>query len=81
MSSSLPIGGHSALNLTKFYLDTQTVKTVQKLTPKQEGTDNHFGNTALNPIWIDISLFIGCLVETRNYRILSLAFILSLKRI
>ena len=26
-------------------------------------------------IWIDISLFIGCLVETRNYSILSLAFI------
>ena len=29
----------------------------------------------LEPIWIDISLFIGSLVETRNYSMLSLAFI------
>ena len=40
----------------------------------------------MDPVWIDISLFIGCLIETRNYRILSLVFILpvnlgSLKRI
>ena len=33
------------------------------------------------PIWITISLFIGCLVETRNYSILSLAFIASLFRV
>ena len=33
------------------------------------------------PIWIDISLFIGCLVEIRNYSILSLAFIVSLFRV
>ena len=30
-----------------------------------------------NPIWSYISLFIGCLVETRNYSIFSLAFIAS----
>ena len=40
----------------------------------------------LDPIWIDISLFIGFLVESQNNRNLSLAFILpvnsgSLKRI
>ena len=33
------------------------------------------------PIWIDISLFIGCLVETRNYRIRSVAFIASSFRV
>ena len=32
-------------------------------------------------IWIYISLFIGCLVETRNYSILSLAFIVSSFRV
>ena len=32
-------------------------------------------------IGIDISLFIGCLVETRNYSILSLAFIVSSFRV
>ena len=35
----------------------------------------------LAPIWINISLFIGCLVETRNYSILSLAFIASSFRV
>ena len=29
----------------------------------------------LDLIWIDISLFIGCFVEIRNYGILSLAFL------
>ena len=33
------------------------------------------------PIWINISLFIGCLVETRNYGILSLAFIATSFRV
>ena len=33
------------------------------------------------PIRIDISLFIGCLVETRNNSILFLAFIASLFRV
>ena len=28
----------------------------------------------MDPIWIDISLLFGCLVETLNYIILSLAF-------
>ena len=32
----------------------------------------------MDPIWINISLFIGRLVETRNYRILSLAFMVPL---
>ena len=37
---------------------------------------------SLDPIWIDISLFIGCFVETpRNYSILSLAFISSSFRV
>ena len=45
---------------------------------------NRFSSSG--PIRIDISLFIGGLVETRNYRILSLVFILpvnsgQLKRI
>ena len=31
----------------------------------------------MDPIWIDISLFIGCLVDTRNNSIISLAFIAS----
>ena len=35
----------------------------------------------LDPIWIYISLFIGCLVETRNHSILSLAFIASSFRV
>ena len=35
----------------------------------------------LAPIWININLFIGCLFETRNYSILSLAFIASLFRV
>ena len=35
----------------------------------------------MDHIWIDISLFIGCLVETRNYSILSLAFIASSFRV
>ena len=35
----------------------------------------------MDPIWIDISLFIGCLVETRNYSTISLAFIASSFRI
>ena len=33
------------------------------------------------PIWINISLFIGCLVETRNYSIISVAFIASSFRV
>ena len=33
------------------------------------------------PIWINVSLFIGCLVETQNYSILSLAFIASSFRV
>ena len=35
----------------------------------------------LDLIWIDISLFIGCFVEIRNYSILSLAFIASSFRV
>ena len=35
----------------------------------------------LAPIWINISLFIGCLVETRDDSILSLAFIASSFRV
>ena len=34
-----------------------------------------------DPIWIDISLLIVCLVETRNYSILSLAFTASYLRV
>ena len=34
-----------------------------------------------DPIWINISLFISCFVETRNYSIFSLAFIASLFRV
>ena len=35
----------------------------------------------LDTIWIYISLFIGCLVEIRNYSILSLAFVASSFRV
>ena len=35
----------------------------------------------LDPIWTYISHFIGCLVETRNYSILFLAFIASSFRV
>ena len=35
------------LKLTK-YLDTQKVKTVQKLTPKQANTENQIRSTALD---------------------------------
>ena len=35
----------------------------------------------LAPIWINISLSIDCLVKTRNYSILSLAFIVSSFRV
>ena len=34
-----------------------------------------------DPHWINISLFIGCLVETPNYSILSLVFIASSFRV
>ena len=34
-----------------------------------------------DPSWIEISLFIGCLLETRKYSILSLAFIVSYLRV
>ena len=37
----------SYLTLTKYHLDTQKVKIVQKLTPKQAKTDNQFRSTAL----------------------------------
>ena len=40
-----------------------------------------FRLTILDPILIHISLFIGCLVETRNYSILSLAFIAIFLRV
>ena len=35
----------------------------------------------LDLIWIDISLFIGCFVEIRNYSLLSLAFVASSFRV
>ena len=35
------------LNLIKYHLNTQKVKTVQKLTPKQANTENQTGSTAL----------------------------------
>ena len=49
MSSSLPKGGQPAtFNLvTKYHLDTDKVKTVQKLTPKQADTDSQIRSTAL----------------------------------
>ena len=38
----------SYLKLTKYHLDTQKVKTVQKLTPKHANTENHISET---PPW------------------------------
>ena len=35
----------------------------------------------MDPIWIDIRLFIGCLIETLNYSILSLVFVASSFRV
>ena len=37
----------SYLNLTKYHLDIQEVKTVQKLTQKQAKTENQIRSTAL----------------------------------
>ena len=39
--------GLSYLNLTKYHLDTQKVKNVHKLTPKQANIENQIRSTAL----------------------------------
>ena len=66
--------------LTRVFCLQLVIKEMVKSNPVKNLTFNSFrflvsGLHYLDPIRICISLFIGCFVETRNYSVLSLAFI------
>ena len=80
-NSALPYIVHNAVYIFLFVLGDQ-----RKYSEKSEICIcldpcilNRF--SLFGPIWINISLLTGCLVETRNYSILSLAFIASSFRV